>query len=247
MHPVTGRILSYFKTYSAEDKRLIAAVKAITGNKPFNLSPYILATQHSSIARENEQGVKESNERLEYLGDAILGAVVADMLFKRFPFKDEGFLTEMRSKIVNRESLNELAKKVGIKNIVVFDEHKKTSLSHKSIYGDTLEAFIGAIYLDKGFKACSRFIIRKLINPNFDLDEVMRQSLNFKSKIIEWAQKENHDLRFEIVDEVNKRHFKEFVARVFINDEPVSDGHGHSKKKAEQDAAMRACEKLNLE
>ena len=177
MHPFFGKLLSYFRSYSKEDKQLIASIKAITGYRPYLLAPYKLATQHTSVARENEQGIKESNERLEYLGDAILGAVVADMLFKRYPFKDEGFLTEMRSKIVNRESLNELAKKVGIKSIVVFDEHKKTSLSHKSIYGDTLEAFIGAIYIDRGFKATKRYIIDKLVLANFNLDEIMNQSL----------------------------------------------------------------------
>jgi len=237
---IVRRLYSYLRYKNESDKKLIVAIKAITGSRPLNLQPYKLATQHSSIAKENEKGVKESNERLEYLGDAILGAVVADVLFKKYPYKDEGFLTEIRSRIVNREVMNDVARRIGVNKIVEFNDNKKTSLSHKSIYGDTLEALIGALYLDKGYKPTTRFIINKLLNQQYDLSEITKTSLNYKSKIIEWAQKENRTLRFEIVDEINKKHYKEFVAQLFVDNEKVSNGYGLSKKKAEQAAARKA-------
>jgi ribonuclease-3 len=205
-----------------------------------------LALKHSSIANQKGEGYKESNERLEYLGDAFLGAVIAEYLFKKFPYKDEGFLTEIRSRLVNREALNNLAVKVGIPKIIEFDTTKKTSLSHKSIYGDTLEAFVGAVYLDRGFEFCRKFILSKLILPHFDIDQIVQNNFNYKSIVIEWAQKESKEVRFEIIEEKGNSHFKEFTAQVFINDEPLSIGHGFSKKKAEQNAAFKSCEKLDI-
>ena len=157
--------------------------------------------------------LKLSNERLEYLGNAILGAVVAELLFQKFPFKDEGVLTEIRSRIVNRESLNNLGEKIGINNIVEFDAHKKTSLSHKSLYGDALEALIGAIYLDKGFIACKKFIIKKLFAHHLDLDEIIKDDPNFKSRIIEWAQKQNNELKFETAEIKTEKNYKEFTSQ----------------------------------
>lgn len=246
MLPFFRRLRFLYQKSSEKDKRLITAIQAIVGSKPFNLDLYKLATQHSSVAKESLLGIKESNERLEYLGDAVLGAVVAEFLFKKFPYKDEGFLTEIRSRIVNRESLNNLAKKIGINKIVEFDANRKNSLSHKSLYGDTLEAFVGAVYLDRGFKFCQRFILKKLIIPHFNLDEIVNTNPNYKSKIIEWAQRENKEVRFELLEVKTNKHFKEFIAQVFINEEPVSKGFGFSKKKAEQDAAQKSCEVLKL-
>jgi ribonuclease III len=235
-----------FKSYSKKDKRLIAAIQNIVGSKPLNLDLYKLSIRHTSVAIETQDGFKESNERLEYLGDAVLGMVIAEYLFKKFPYKDEGFLTEIRSRIVNRETLNNLSKKVGISALVEFDAIKKNALSHKSIYGDTLEAFVGAVYLDRDFYFCKTFIIRKLIIPHFDFQDLIHNDPNYKSKIIEWAQKENKEVRFEILEVKSNKHFKEFIAQVFVDDEPLSKGHGLSKKKAEQDAAEKSCEILNL-
>ena len=240
------RLTNLFKRKTEKDKRLILAIKSIVGSKPVNLDLYKLATRHTSVARETKKGFKESNERLEYLGDAILGATVADYLFKKFPFKDEGFLTEIRSRIVNRESLNMVGRKIGISAIVEFDSSHKGSLSHKSLYGDTLEAIVGAVYLDKGYYFCNRFIIKKLISPYYDINEIIRSNPNYKSKIIEWAQKENKEFSFEIISIKNNRSHKEFTAQVLIDNEPVGKGFGLSKKKAEQDAAQKACETLNL-
>lgn len=234
-----------FRTYSEQEKKLIAAMKPMVGTKPLNINLYVLAISHSSIAKKNAGGLKDSNERLEFLGDAILGSVVAEHLFKIFPFKDEGFLTETRSKIVNRESLNLLAKKIGVQTIISF-ENNPNSRAHKSILGNTLEALVGAVYLDRGYKYCKKFIIRKLLIPHFDLEELAGTDSNFKSKIIEWAQKEGKDLSFEIENVVTKGNYKEFTAHVVVDGEVVGEGHGSSKKRAEQAAALKSCEKLSI-
>lgn len=232
------------KRNSKADQKLITAIKNIAGITPSNIALYRLATLHSSISRENDTGYKESNERLEYLGDAVLGATVADYLFKKFPFKDEGFLTEIRSRIVNREALNLLARKIGVANIVQYDS--KNSHLQQVILGNTLEAIVGAIYLDKGFLRCKKFVIDKLIAPNYDLDALINSNPNFKSKIIEWAQREGKDVKFEILDVKKGRNHKEFTARVIVNNEPMGTGFGNNKKKAEQDAALKTCEMLNI-
>lgn len=247
MHRAVRRFINIFKRKSEKDKRLITAIKTIVGSKPFNLELYRLAIKHSSVAKHNIQGLKESNERLEYLGDAILGAAVADYLFKTFPFKEEGFLTEIRSRIVNRESLNTIGKRIGLNQVVEYDQKKKGKLSHKSLYGDTLEAIVGAVYLDKGYSFCKHFIIDKLIIPYLNIEEVIKSNPNYKSKIIEWSQKENKDVKFEIISVKNEKHHREFTAQVFVNEEPLGKGFGHSKKKAEQDAAQKSCELLDLD
>jgi ribonuclease-3 len=228
-------ILTLSKSNSKEDKKLIAAIKAIAGFAPGNLEIYRLACIHRSKLRHKE-GTKDSNERLEYLGDAVLGAAVADYLFKKYPFQDEGFLTEIRSRIVNRESLNNLARKIGIANIVQYD-HKNTQLQ-KVILGNTLEALVGAVYLDKGYLKCKKFVIDKLIQPYFDLEVVVKSEPNHKSRVIEWAQRQAKEIRFE-VSEVKRGRGREFCAQVFLQGEPYAIGYGLTKKKAEQDAAEK--------
>ncbi|HTJ48284.1 MAG TPA: ribonuclease III [Cyclobacteriaceae bacterium] len=238
------KLLKIPKGKSKADQKLIIAIKNIAGLTPSNLALYRLATMHSSLGRESDNGFKESNERLEYLGDAVLGAAVADYLFKKFPFKDEGFLTEIRSRIVNREALNLLARKIGVGNIVQYDS--KNSHLQQVILGNTLEAIVGAIYLDKGFIRCRKFVFDKLIAPNYDLEAIVNSDSNFKSKIIEWAQREGNDVKFEIVDVKKGRNHKEFTAQVIVNGEPKGTGYGNNKKKAEQDAAFKTCEMLNI-
>lgn len=226
-----------------EEQKLIAAIRIIGGFTPSNLALYRLATIHSSRAKE-KNGFRESNERLEYLGDAILGAAVADYLFKRYPFKDEGFLTEIRSRIVNRESLNHLARKIGINAIVQFDS--KNAQLQQVILGNTLEALVGAVYLDKGYLRCKKFVIDKLIQPHFDLDLVINSNSNHKSKVIEWAQRNNKEIKFEILNVKNARNSREFSAQVYIGEQPYGLGYGLTKKKAEQDAAMKTCDLLSI-
>jgi ribonuclease-3 len=238
------KILKIPKRKTKADQMLVTAIQNIAGLTPSNIALYKLATLHSSIAKESNNGFKESNERMEYLGDAVLGAAVADYLFKKFPFKDEGFLTEIRSRIVNRESLNLLARRIGVGNIVQYDS--KNSHLQQVILGNTLEAIVGAIYLDKGFLRCKKFVIDKLISPNYDLDALINSNSNYKSKIIEWAQREGKDVRFEILDVKKSRNHKEFTAQVIVDKEPMGTGYGNNKKKAEQDAALKTCEMLNI-
>jgi ribonuclease III len=226
-----------------EEQKLITAIRTITGFAPSNLSLYKLATLHTSRSKDSN-GFRESNERLEYLGDAILGAAVADYLFKKYPFKDEGFLTEIRSRIVNRDSLNLLARKMGINLIVQFD-HKNSQLQ-QVVLGNTLEAIVGAVYLDKGYIRCKKFVIDKLIQPHFNLDVVIQTNINYKSKIIEWTQRMNKSVRFEMMEVKKSRNQKEFSVQVFIDDQPCGTGFGYTKKKAEQDAALKTCEQLNI-
>lgn len=242
-----NRLLSAFRSYTEDEKRLIASIKMIVGNKPFNLKPYKIATQHTSVAKSVKKGFKESNERLEYLGDSVLGMVVADYLFQKYPFKDEGFLTEIRSRIVSRDSLNQLARTIGVPQIVKYDGKRKTPNSHKSLYGNTLEALVGAVYIDRGFEASRRFIIKKLLLPHFDIEELISTTRNYKSKLIEWTQKNSKVSVFDHIETIDKGHFKEFVIQVKIDSEPIAKGHGLSKKKAEQDAAREACIVLELE
>jgi ribonuclease-3 len=228
------------------DKKLKQAVKQIIGYAPSNLNLYRLAFMHTSASKElNTVGFRDSNERLEYLGDSVLGMVVAEYLFKKYPFKDEGFLTEIRSRIVNRESLNGVARKIGLDRLIEFDAHRRTVLSRTSMYGDALEALVGAIYLDKGFDFTRKFILRKLLSNHFDIDTVVLNNTNYKSLIIEWAQKEGKELRFD-VEEKGETHSKEFYAQLIVDNQNLSAGSGFSKKKAEQSAAMKACEVLEL-
>jgi ribonuclease-3 len=236
------RYLIYFQ--SKNERQFYQTISRITGLQPGNTGLYRLATSHSSAAKENASGTKNSYERLEYLGDSVLGTVVAEYLFKKFPFKDEGFLTDIRSRIVNRESLNKVGRKMGLNQIVEYTG--KVNLSHKSLYGDVLEALVGAVYLDKGFYPCREFILTKILAHHFDIEEVVSNTSNFKSLLIEWSQKYNHKLDFTIKEESGNMHNKEFTAAILVDDQEVSTGKGTSKKRAEQAAAEKACEILSI-
>ncbi len=204
--------------------------------------------RHSSAGTEQRKGFVESNERLEYLGDAVLSMVVAEYLFTKFPFKDEGFLTEIRSRLVNRESLNSLARTIGLADLIQFNGIQNTkSQSFKSIYGNALEALIGAVFLDKGHRFCRKFILQKLIIPHFDLDQVINTDKNFKSKIIEWSQKENRNVSFKVVEVDTDKHYKRFEASVILDKKTIKKGYGLTKKKAEQDAAEKSCQLLKID
>ena len=228
------------------EKFLKKSVRHLIGANPSNLQLYRLAFLHASASKESvSKSYKESNERLEYLGDSVLGMITAAYLFKKYPFKDEGFLTEIRSRMVSRESLNALGRKLGLDEIIEFESQKRTILSRSSMYGDALEAFIGAVYLDKGFKFTQQFIIKKILTQYFDLETVVQNNPNFKSILIEWAQKEGKKTQFSLEEE-GLHHNKEFTAFVLIEGEKIAEGKGYSKKKAEQTAAMKACEVLGL-
>ena len=222
-------------------KNLRRSIAHIIGERPANLGLYQLALRHTSASKATAiEGFRESNERLEYLGDAVLGMVIAEFLFKKYPYKDEGFLTEVRSRIVNRETLNGIARKIGLDELIEYDGNRTRSLpTRTSMYGDALEALVGAVYLDKGFRFSRRFILKELLS-HYDIDSVVQNNVNFKSRLIEWAQRAGKDIRFDILSEKGNNHFREFVAQVMIDDQPFATGTGYSKKKAEQAAAEKA-------
>ena len=247
MRFIRNRLNHIFQSRNKDEEALARSIKMITGYYPSNLKPYHIAVQHTSVAKAKVKGFKESNERLEYLGDSVLGMVVAEYLFKKYPFKDEGFLTELRSRIVSRESLNNVARKIGIPDIVKYDRKRRTPNSHKSLYGNALEAMVGAIYVDKGFNASKKFIIKRLLKPHYNIEEIISTTKNYKSKLIEWCQKQGKTAKFEHIDTKDKGYYKEFIIEIYLNDEPIAKGHGLSKKKAEQDAARESCVKLEID
>ncbi len=231
-----------FKKHCSSDQKLINAINNIFGFSPKNIAPYKLACKHRSIAKSSANGYKFSNERLEFLGDAILGSIVAEYLFKKFPYKDEGFLTEMRSRIVSRSNLNSLSRRLGLNQLI---ETHNESKSTNSIPGDAFEAFIGAIYLDKGYEFTREVIINKIINFHIDIEELISTEVNFKSKLIEWGQKNKLDINFNLVEEeeVNNKH-KLYTIDVNVGNDKLGSGKDYSIKKAEQIAAKIAWEKL---
>jgi ribonuclease-3 len=236
---------SLFGSSNNKFKDFNRAIEIIIGSKPQNPLIYQLAFRHTSASKEsNFKGFRESNERLEFLGDAVLGLIVGEYLFKKYPFKDEGFLTEIRSRIVNRESLNNVGRKLGLENLIESDGNK--NFHRTSLLGDAMEALIGAIYLDKGFKFTQKFVVSNLIQNHFNLEEVISNNTNYKSSILTWAQSEGKKVEFVIVEEKGKNHSREFVAQVLVDAEIISHGNGWNKKKAEQDASRRACEILKI-
>jgi ribonuclease-3 len=231
--------------YSTKDKRLAHSIKIMTGSKPFNLSLYKLALTPAGLGEETSRGFRISNERLEFLGDAFLGAIVAEHLFQKFPYRDEGFLTETRSKLVNRESLNDTGIKIGLKNILSLELGDRNFTANKSLYGDMLEAFLGAMYMDKGYKVTKKFILSRIL-LHVDLDGMITTTTNYKSKIIEWSQKENKKTEYQVVKINGNQRYREFVVVLQINDAEIAQGKGSTKKKAEQEASKNACEILKI-
>lgn len=227
----------------SSEKQLKNAIKNIFGFNPGNIFLYHLAFLHKSATQETINGVKVNNERLEFLGDAILDAVAADYLFKTFPTRDEGFLTEMRSKLVSRVTLNKLSRKMGIDNLIQLDTSSTGTL--RSFMGDAFEALVGAMYLDKGYDFTKKILLERIIQHYFDIDELVTQEVNFKSRIIEWAQKEHKQVQFLVIEEIGSGYKKQYIVELMMDDSPLSQGQDYSIKGAEQIAAEKAWQKIN--
>ncbi|ANI89862.1 ribonuclease III [Arachidicoccus ginsenosidimutans] len=213
----------------------------ILGVKPRRTVLYKQAFSHRSV----KDDVSENNERLEYLGDAVLGTVVADYLFKKYPYKEEGFLTEMRSKMVNRQQLNDIAIKMGLKKLTFFNK-EDSGLRNSQIFGNTLEALIGAVYLDKGYERTKTWVLQHIIIPYLSVDDLEQVDINMKNKLIGWAGRNNRVLSFETIDETVDRKRRIFTIAVFLDGESVAEAKGYSKKDASQAAARLAAEKLSI-
>ena len=216
------------------------------GFVPGNLSLYRLAFRHKSVAQSVKKGVKNSNERLEFLGDAVLGSVVAEVLFKLYPYEDEGFLTELRSKIVSRVNLNQLARKLGLDNLIEYDARMVGSARQGSLMGDAFEALIGAIYLDKGYEFTKSLIINRIIKSHIDIHTLEQTETNFKSKLIEWCQRHGKDVTFELIPNQDGESSKLFTIQVTIDNEAMGLGKEFNKKTAEKLAAEKACTGLGI-
>ena len=206
-----------------------------------NADLYEIALSHRSIKETNNA----NNERLEFLGDAVLSSIVADYLFKRYPIKGEGFLTEMRSKMVNRQQLNDIAIKMGIKHLMLYNKSDAT-LKNSQIFGNTLEAIIGAIYLDKGYAKTQDWVIKQIIMPHMYVESLEAIDINLKNKLIGWASKQNKQLVFDVADERREGARKVFTINILIDTEIIATGIAFSKKDASLIATQTAIEKLGL-
>ncbi|KAA6339904.1 Ribonuclease 3 [termite gut metagenome] len=215
----------------------------ILGFYPRNLRFYEEALLHKSISALSEKGRPLNNERLEFLGDAILDAIIADILYTYFEGKKEGFLTNTRSKIVQRETLNQLAVKIGLDKLIKSSTH---SSSHNSyLHGNAFEAFIGAIYMDRGYEQCKKFIEKRIIKPYINLDELSRKEVNFKSKLIEWSQKHKVRTSFELVEQfLDDKSDLIFRSEILLEGLSAGVGLGYSKKESQQNAAHIALKKI---
>jgi len=218
----------------------------LLGFVPGNLSLYRLAFRHKSVAQNIKKGVKNSNERLEFLGDAVLGSVVAEVLFKLYPYEDEGFLTELRSKIVSRVNLNQLARKLGFEKLIEYDSRIMGQSRQGSLLGDAFEALIGAVYLDKGYDFTKNFLINHIIKSHIDIHTLEQTETNFKSKLIEWCQRHSKDISFDLVNNSDGENIKLFTVHASVDGEIMGLGKEFSKKNAEKLAAEKACETLGI-
>lgn len=218
-------------------------IEGITGYKPKNELLYRLAFTHSSTAQENAKGMKESNERLEFLGDAILGAVITDYLYTIYPDKEEGELTSLRSKIVSRKHLNELGESFNLKEILNYNPSRGTKA--KSLNGDAFEALIGALYLDYDYGACQRFLVKKILRK-LDLDKLSQRYISYKSSVLEWGQKEKKAIQFQLLRTEGKSHDPLYHVACLVGNQKIGIGSGPTKKKAEEEAARAAFEAIPL-
>jgi len=234
-----------FKFLSRSDKHLFTPdknfkknLRNILGFLPGKIRLYQLALVHKSASGSVFKNHQINNERLEYLGDAILDAIVAEYLYQKFPDRDEGFLTQMRSKIVNRENLNAIALKLGLPNMIV---SRVSNDNHRSIYGDALEALVGAMYLDMGYKRTQKLILERIIQNHISIVKLQETETDFKSRIIEWGQKHKKPVNFACYEEFDENvNGNVFISHLIVVDEIVGRGIGISKKDAEQNAAKQA-------
>jgi ribonuclease-3 len=230
-------------TYLQNEREFASRLKKILGFRPGNLKLYEIAFIHRSATITLPDGKKVNNERLEYLGDAVLDAILSDYLFEKFPDANEGFLTKIRSRIVNRDVLNHLAISMGINKILI----SKINSSHltKNLYGDAFEALIGSVFLDKGFKKTKKVFIKNVLNKYLNLSQIVKTDSDYKSLVFEWVQKHKSNLVFTYNEEYDFNLKKSiFSTTLIIDKHEFGEGHGSSKKEAEQEAASQAWKRL---
>ena len=241
-----NNLIDKIKLSFRKDKELYFSLYEIIGFYPHNIEYYKMALMHKSIMHRNNKGKPVNNERLEFLGDAILDAIVGDIVYHHFPGKREGFLTNTRSKLVQRETLNKLAQDMGINELILSNGH---SSSHNNYMGgNAFEALVGAIYLDRGYNACMQFMQQRILTTRINLDKLAYKEVNFKSKLIEWSQKNRVKIEFVLLQQkVEKGGSPVFIYQVVLEGVEGSSGQGYSKKESQQLAAKLTLEKLKRE
>ena len=235
------RFINRILNKSSPDQQLLLQLEHLLGFTPKHISYYRLAFMHRSKPEE----MSDSNERLEFLGDAILGAIIAEYLFKKYPSQPEGYLTELRSRIVRRETMNNVALRMGLNKMVQYNQNDR-GLSRSHIFGNALEALIGAVYLDQGFVNTRKFVLRQLVREYIDLDTMESTDTNYKNQLLSWAQRNNKQLSFETIDEKTEGSRKLFTVGIMLDGELAASGTGFNKKEAGQVAAQKALEVLNI-
>ena len=225
----------------SRNKALFVQLEHVLGFQPKQLRFYEIALTHRSSSDE----ISRNNERLEFLGDAMLGAIVGEFLFRKYPNQDEGFLTEIRSRIVRRESLNAIATRMGIEKIVQYNKYDR-GLSRSHIFGNALEALIGAIYLDRGYELTRHFVLNELIKNYIDLDTIEKTDTNYKNQLLTWAQKNMVSITFEELDVQQEGIKRMFTIGIKMDETIIATGTGYNKKDAGQVAAQNAMQHLGI-
>lgn len=237
-----ARLASRFLSFFSHHRELQQQLELMLGFRPKHLPYYRLAFTH----RSTSQQAGECNERLEFLGDAILGAVIAEYLFKRYPYQSEGFMTELRSRMVRRESLNEVAVKMGLKTLIQFNKQDRGLSANSNIFGNALEALIGAVYLDQGYARTRRFILQMLVRNYLDMDTLEHTDTNYKNQLLNWAQKGGKQLDFVDQEPRNTGSRKIFAVAINIDGKTITTGTGYTKKEASQNGCKKAIEVLKI-
>ena len=233
-----GFIRNILNSRSSKDGNFFLTLQHILGFKPRSKNLYIKAFTHRSMNLKDDKGVAINYERLEFVGDAMLSAVIAAYLYDEVPHGDEGYLTKMRSKVVSREHLNELGKDLNLINLVK-SKIPKSNFGN-NIHGNLFEALVGAIYLDKGYSHCEKFIYDRVINPYVDIEKLEGKVISYKSLLIEWCQKEKNTFDYDVYEDTGNDNLKHFSVKLSINDKVVAKARATSKKKAEEKASKRA-------
>ena len=241
-----SNVIDRIRLFFRKEKELYLSLYEIIGFYPHNIELYKTALLHKSVARRNEKGKPVNNERLEFLGDAILDAVVGDIVFQHFPGKREGFLTNTRSKLVQRETLNKLAQEMGISQLIL--SNGRNSSHNNYMGGNAFEALVGAIYLDRGYDACMQFMKKRILAQMINIDKVAYKEVNFKSKLIEWSQKNRVNMEFKSLGEKKDKNGNPyFTYQVVIEGVEGCVGSGFSKKESQQQASKQTLDRLRKE
>ncbi len=235
-------LFRYYNLFLSADKQLAKKLKSLLGFTPANLELFKLAFSHKSNSSEKSYAI-QNNERLEYLGDAVLGTIVAEYLFKKYPNGNEGFLTKMRSKIVQRKSLNNIGDKMGLD--MILSEFNTTRLS-RSMLGNAVEALVGAVYLERGYVRTKKFIIQKILRNYIDIHELETVDENYKSQLLEWCQKNGQMVSYKVIARYKFEKRDRFKVAVLIDGAKVAIADDFNKKSAEQMASARAMSSMGI-